>query len=178
MSPVLAFDIVTWAAIVVLFFGLAAVLREVRLLRGTVARSPDGFATAQPDLSLGARFANGSIPHRGGRRIVVAVDSGCPLCLAVVDRLAGRAAEATLLTHEPAAVWDGLAGGLPVVSDRESWRAVSHLSPPVLMLVDGSGLVRRMVLPVRVEEVDHVLGEWSDLLEEGTAGDVDVRADS
>lgn len=178
MSPVIAFDIVTWAAIVVLFFGLAAVLREVRLLRGLVARNPDGFATAQPDLSLGERFADGNTSHRGARRIVVAVDSGCPLCLAVIDRLAERAPEATLLTHEPAAVWDGVASELTVVSDRESWRAVSHLSPPVLMLVDGSGLVRRMVLPVRVEEVDHVLGEWSDLVKEEIAGDADVRADS
>lgn len=181
MSPVVAFDIVTWAAIVVLFFGLAAVLREVRLLRGIVGRNPDGFVTAQPNLSLGERFVNGvngNTPHRSGRRVVVAVDSGCPLCLAVIDRLAGRAAEATLLTHEPATVWDGLAGGLPVVSDQESWRAVSHLSPPVLMLVDDAALVRKMVLPVRVEEVDHVLGEWNELVKERTTGDADVRSDS
>jgi hypothetical protein len=179
---VLAFYIVTWAAIVVLFFGLAAVLREVRLLRGIVARNPDGFTAAQPDLSLGEQFANGHTPLGSGRRLVVAADSGCPLCLAVVDRLAARAAEATLLTHEPAAVWDGIAHGLTVVSDRESWRAISHLSPPVLMLVDSSGSVRKMVLPVRVEEVDHVLGEWSDLVnegaKEGVSGDADVRADS
>lgn len=178
MSPVLAFYIVTWAAIVILFFGLAAVLREVRLLRGVVARNPDGFTAAQPDLSLGERFANGNALPSGGRHIVVAADSGCPLCLAVIDRLAGRGAEATLLTHEPAAVWDGIARGLTIVSDQESWRAVSHLSPPVLMLVDSSGSVRKMVLPVRLEEVDQVLGEWTELVKERISGDADVRADS
>ena len=31
--------------------------------------------------------------------------------------------------------------GHRAVSDRESWRAVSHLAPPVLMLVEPSGLV-------------------------------------
>lgn len=181
MSPAVAFFIVTWAAIIVLFFGLAAVLREVRLLRGLVVRNSDGFATELPELSLGAQFArsdvgnrnpgngnvsdgnagNGGVPHSSAERIVVAVDSGCPLCLAVVERLAARSAEATLLTHEPPAVWDDIAGQLPIISDRESWRAVAHLSPPVLMLIDDSGSVRKMMLPVRVAEVDNVLADWT-----------------
>jgi hypothetical protein len=194
MSPVIAFYIVTWAAIVVLFLGLAAVLREVRLLRGIVSRDPEGFASAQPDISLGGRFANGK-----RRQIVLAAESGCPLCLAVIERLARRAAgeraageragqrgaarmsgpfKATLLTHESPAVWDRVAGRLQIVSDRESWRAISHLAPPVLMLVDGSGRVRRMLLPVREQEVDSVLGEWSDLTQERISGVADVRADS
>ncbi|MGC9671158.1 hypothetical protein ACNTMW_32005 [Planosporangium sp. 12N6] len=163
MSPTTAFAIVTWAAIIVLFAGLAAVLREVRALRDIVTRTPDGFAATQPDLALGARFATGD------QRVVLAADSGCPLCLQIVDRLARQATAptpgpltVTLLTHEPPATWDGLADGMPVVSDRDSWRAVSHLAPPVLMLVDGSGTVRRMSLPVRADEVDGVLREWSD----------------
>jgi hypothetical protein len=173
MSPVVAFFIVTWAAIVLLFFGLAAVLREVRLLRGIVTRSPDGFAAAQPDLALGGPFANGN-----GPRTVLAVDSGCPLCLAVTERLARRPGGGTiLLTHEPAAVWDGVAGGLRIVSDRESWRSISHLSPPVLMLVDGSGRVQKMILPVREQDVDSVLDEWS-VVQERTSDVVDVRTDS
>jgi hypothetical protein len=40
------------------------------------------------------------------------------------------------------------------------------------MLVDGSGRVRRMVLPVREQEVDHVLDEWR------IPGVTDVRSDS
>lgn len=173
MSPEVAFHLITWAAIAVLFFGSAALLREVRLLRALVNRSPDGYAAAAPEVSLGERFAGAA-----RRRIVLAVDSGCPLCLAVTERLARRVPGATLLTHEPAAVWEGIAGPLEVVSDRESWRAISHLAPPVLMLVDGSGLVRRMVLPVREEEVDTVSAEWHDPVQEGVPGVADVRADS
>jgi hypothetical protein len=164
MSPVLAFDIVTWAAIVILFFGLAAVLREVRLLRGVVTRSPDGFVTAPPELSLGERFARG-----GGARIVLAADSGCPLCVLAAERLARQAPEATLLTHESDAVWDRVADRLQIVSDRETWRTISHLASPVLMLVDGSARVRKLVLPVREEEVDRVVGEWSRLIQEEMA---------
>jgi len=169
MSPEIAFYVITWAAIAVLFFGLAAVLREVRLLRATVGRNSDGYAAAAPEIALGAPFADGI------SRIVLAVDSGCPLCLAVTERLARRAPGATLLTHEPPTVWAGLAGSLAVVSDRGSWRAVSHLAPPVLMLVDGSGVVRAMVLPVREEEVDTVSAEWLPLVAEGVSGVADVR---
>ncbi|MBE8518926.1 hypothetical protein ILP97_15610 [Amycolatopsis sp. H6(2020)] len=169
MTPSTAFAVLTWAAIILLFFGLAAVLREVRLLRGTVTRSADGFVAAPPDLVLSPRFAG---------RIVAAVDSGCPLCLTVVERLAGLGAEATLLTHEPPATWAELAHGLPVVSDGEAWRSVSHLSPPVLMLLDGTGRVRRMLLPVRASEVDTTLAAWAGSTSGGEAGDAGVGAHS
>lgn len=166
MSPVAAYHVLTWVAIAVLFLGLAAVLREVRLLRGQVAGTdPDGFATAPPDIALGPRLAG------PGPRVVLAVDSGCALCLAVTERLAGAAPgpgrpAVTLLTHEPAQTWAGAAGRLAVVSDREAWRAVAHLSPPVLMLVDDTGRVRRMVLPVRVSDVDKALAGWPELSRE------------
>jgi len=169
MTPSTAFAVLTWAAIILLFFGLAAVLREVRLLRATVTRSTDGFVAAPPDLVLGPRFAD---------RIVAAVDSGCPLCLTVVERLAALGAEATLLTHEPPAVWADLAHGLPVIGDGEAWRSVSHLSPPVLMLFDGTGRVRRMLLPVRVSEVDTALAGWAGSKEGGETGDAGVGAHS
>lgn len=171
MSPRLAFDILTWTAIVALFLGLAAILRELRLLRGLVTRNRDGFVTAPPDVSLGERFAGG-----GGSRIVLAADSGCPLCVAAARRLARLAPGALLLTHEPGTAWEALAGRLRVVSDRESWRAISHLSTPVLMLVDGAGLVRELVLPVREEEVDRVVGEWDRLVRKEEADAAGVRA--
>jgi len=161
MSPTAAFLIVTWAAIVLLFFGLAAVLREVRLLRGTVLRGHDGYTSAAPDIELGAEFAGD-----GAQRIVLAADSGCPLCLAVIDRLRYRGVKATLLTHEQPAVWRDIADHLTVVSDQEVWRSVSHLAPPVLMLVDRAGSVRKLVLPVREDEVDTVLDDWA-----GTGGE-------
>ncbi|WP_410616595.1 hypothetical protein [Amycolatopsis sp. lyj-109] len=169
MTPSAAFAVLTWAAIILLFFGLAAVLREVRLLRATVTRGGDGFVAAPPDLVLGPRFAD---------RIVAAVDSGCPLCLTVVERLAGLGAEATLLTHEPSTTWAESAHGLPVISDGEVWRSVSHLSPPVLMLLDGTGRVRRMLLPVRVAEVDTALAGWGRPKEGGDTGDAGVGAHS
>ncbi|SDM80012.1 thioredoxin domain-containing protein [Allokutzneria albata] len=165
MSAELAFYLITWAAIIVLFLGLAATLREVRLLRAVVMRNPDGFATAQPDVVLGGVFADGT-----SRPIVAAVDSGCPLCRTVVEELARRAPDAKLLTHESPSVWRD--AGLEVISDREAWRAISHLSPPVLMHVDGGGAVRRMTLPVRVEELD----DWID--SEGAVDVVDARSDS
>lgn len=171
MSPRLAFDILTWAAIVALFLGLVAVLREVRLLRGLVARNRDGFVTVPPDVSLGERFAGG-----GGSRIVLAADSGCPLCVAAAGRLARLAPGAVLLTHEPRAVWEGVASRLRVETDRESWRSISHLSTPVLMLVDAAGRVRELVLPVREEEVDRVVGEWDRLVREEETDAAGVRA--
>jgi hypothetical protein len=94
------------------------------------------------------------------------------------ERLSRRVPDAVLLTHEPAAVWAGVAGPLRIVSDREAWRAISHLAPPVLMLVEPSGQVRAMVLPVREEEVDTVSADWHDLVREGASGVAELRSDS
>jgi hypothetical protein len=155
MSPVIAYNILIWLAIVVLFCALASVMREVRLLRGMVLRDPKGFTAARPEITLGPGFSDGHT------RIVLAVDTGCPLCVAATERLRQLAPGATVLTHEDAAAWEGLAAGLAVVSDRESWRAISHLASPVLMEVNGSGLVSKLVLPTRVSEVDETVTEWS-----------------
>jgi hypothetical protein len=157
--------VLTWVVIAILYFGLAALLREVRLLRGLVLR--DGYAGA-PVIDLGPGFAG----------TVLAADTGCGLCLAVVERLGRAGAPVTVLTHEPAAVWDGLSGGLPVVTDREAWRSVAHLSPPVLMQVDRAGLVRRIELPERAEQADQILASWAGSSVDGGSADADVRADS
>ncbi|PPK67193.1 hypothetical protein V5P93_003531 [Actinokineospora auranticolor] len=156
MSPITAFHVITWAAIVLLFLGLGAVLREVRLLRAAVARDPAGYTATRPDLVLGPRFAG---------RVVLAADSGCPLCVAVARELR----DGVLLTHESPEAWDT---ALQVVRDREAWRGVAHLSPPVLMLVDGTGRVSRMALPVRETQVAEILAEW------GVRDGVDARSDS
>jgi hypothetical protein len=155
MSPSIAYNIVIWLAIIALFCALAAVVREVRLLRGIAMRDGKGFTATRPEITLGPEFADGRTS------IVLAVDSGCPLCVAATERLNQRAPGATVLTHEDTAAWDGLAAGLAVVCDRESWRAVSHLAPPVLMRVDGTGRVDKLVLPTRVSEVDEMVTEWS-----------------
>ncbi|HEV2782813.1 MAG TPA: hypothetical protein VGX25_25765 [Actinophytocola sp.] len=155
MSPIIAYHILVWVAIVVLFCALAAVMREVRLLRGIVLREEKGFASARPEITLGPGFADGRT------RIVLAVDSGCPLCVAATERLGRIAPGATVLTHEDASALAGLATGLDVVHDRDSWRAISHLASPVLMKVDGAGRVEELVLPTRVSEVDDMVTEWS-----------------
>jgi hypothetical protein len=173
MSPTIALTIITWAAIILLFFGLAAVLREVRLLRGLVTRASDGYRSAAPELSLGARFAGGQRP-----RIVLAADSGCPFCRVVIEKIESRRVAVTLLTHERPEVWSDTADHLTVVSDQEIWRSVSHLAPPVLMLVDGTGSVRKLVLPVREEEVDTILDDWSGMGGEGNHRVADIRANS
>lgn len=173
MSPTVALHIVTWAAIIILFFGLAAVLREVRLLRGALLRSSDGYTSTAPDIDLGGKLAGTDRP-----RIVLAADSGCPFCLAVIERLRYRNTEATLLTHEQPAIWRDIADHLTIVSDQEVWRAVSHLAPPVLMLVDQSGSVRKLVLPVREDEVDTVLDDWAGTGREETHRVADISANS
>jgi hypothetical protein len=155
MSPIIAYHILVWVAIVVLFCALAAVMREVRLLRGIVLHDGKGFTATRTDITLGPAFADGRT------RIVLAVDSGCPLCVAATERLHQLAPGATVLTHEDAAVWEGLASGLEVVRDQESWRAISHLAPPVLMSVDSAGRADRLALPTRVSEVDKLVAEWS-----------------
>ncbi|HEX8346365.1 MAG TPA: hypothetical protein VF657_16725 [Actinoplanes sp.] len=173
MSPIVALHIITWAAIILLFFGLAAVLREVRLLRGLVTRDAEGYSSSAPDLVLGEKFAGAEFP-----RIVLAADSGCPFCRVVVERIISRRIPVTLLTHEETAVWSGAGDNLTIVSDQESWRLVSHLAPPVLMLVDTTGSVRKLILPVREEEVDTILDDWSGMAGKGNHRVADIRAHS
>jgi len=156
MSPLLAFAVITWAAIVLLFLGLGAVLRELRMLRMEVARDPSGFTAAQPDIRLDGWSAAGAQPE-----LVLAVDSGCALCRTTAERLASRRPGSVLLTHESPEVWAEVADRLRVLSDRTAWRAISHLSPPVLMLIDGTGSVRRMVLPTTEDDVTNALIEWT-----------------
>jgi hypothetical protein len=155
MSPMIAYHVLVWLAIVVLFCALAAVMREVRLLRGIVMQEGKGFSATPPEITLGQGFADGRT------RIVLVADTGCPLCVEATERLSRRAPGATLLTHEDVAAWDGLAAGLDVVRDRESWRAISHLAPPMLMRVDGAGQAGKLVLLTRVSEVDDMVTEWS-----------------
>lgn len=165
-----ALHIVTWAAIVVLYLGLAAVLREVRLLREKV-----GTEVAAGGLS--SIRLPGSVTG-GQTRVVVAADTGCPLCQVVVGTLskayAGALAPPVLLTYEPAEQWSGVSGALDVVRDDAAWSAVSHLTPPVLMLVDGGGLVNRLILPANERDVQSALDSWGVAPEIELEGKTDV----
>jgi hypothetical protein len=149
--------VLTWAAIIILFLGLGAVLREVRLLRAQV----DAAAASgeRIDIELPRSVAG----DQGG--LVLAVDSGCPLCIAVVQQVGsampgpGRGT-AVLLTFEPEEQWNGLNGGLPVVRDDRAWSAIAHLSTPILLQVDGQGQVQRLHLPANERDVTPVLQSW------------------
>jgi hypothetical protein len=158
MSPTLAMWIVTWVAIVVLFLAVGAVLREVRLLRVLITRD-SGFSATAPDLRLDPGVVEGR------DNIVLASDSGCPLCAAVASRLAARAVEdgarPVLLTYEEPASWpDEIRSVFNVVSDQSAWQAIAHLSPPVLMAVAGDGTVRQLGLPVDESTAEQMLDKW------------------
>jgi hypothetical protein len=158
MSPTVALWIVTWVAIVVLFLAVGAVLREVRLLRVLVTRDT-GFSATAPDLRLDPEVV-------GGRdRIVLASDSGCPLCGAVASRLAARAvadgARPVLLTYEDPATWpEPIRTVFTVVSHRTAWQKIAHLAPPVLMAVAADGTVRQLGLPVDEGSAEQMLDKW------------------
>ncbi|SNS63067.1 hypothetical protein SAMN05421812_101186 [Asanoa hainanensis] len=165
MEPWIAVAIVTWVALLLLLAALGSVVRDLRLLRGQVDQSAAQFAATRVALRM---------PNLAGvgTRIVLAGESGCPLCVAAALRAAGVSAAAqvpvTLLTHEAADSWaDVPTGALSVVSDPESWQVIGHLSPPVLLLLSAEGDVQRLVLPVDTAEVDRVLSEWSTTLRRG-----------
>ncbi len=96
MSAVAALTIVQWAALVVLYLALAAVLREVRLLRGQVSRLQAALATGltRTDPAGGPATSGGPAPglrletvSPGRTAIVLVATSTCPLCRLVLERL-------------------------------------------------------------------------------------------
>ncbi len=179
MSPTLAFAILTWVAIALLFLAVGAVLREVRQVRALVVRNPAGYvASPPPRVRLSTVIT--AMPQA---RVVLAADSTCPACVASVRAVAARAdvLDAVVLTHEPADAWADLAGPtLPVVSDPDAWRAIGHLTPPVLMWMDPDGVVRDLVLPIDLAQVDAVLNRWAAVApgSEGAPDAVDAGAHS
>jgi len=162
MSPWLAVTIVTWVALLVLYLGLAATLRQVRLLSAelTALRAGGDTRTTGVDLHLPAL----AVPDGPAARLVVAADTGCPACHVTVETLAalapGLPVPPLLLTYEPPQVWRDLAGHMEVRQDTESWRALRHLAPPVLMSVDASGRVIDLALPSSPEDVPRTLSAW------------------
>src|SRR6187397_1792616 len=94
----MAVSIITWIALLLMFFALATVVRDVRLLRSQINRDATEFAAARVALQL-----PGPVGHDGG--IVLAADVGCPLCLATAIRLGELAervspARVSLLTYD------------------------------------------------------------------------------
>lgn len=165
MSPAVAVAVITWVAIVVLYLGLAAVLREVKMLRAQVMRmsvvtaaQTDEATTSEPAISMPA------VVRDGAPAVVLAADSSCPLCRMTIARLAELSEHmpepAVLLTYEDADSWGPLPASLRVVRDDAAWSQIAHLSPPVLLQVSGQGKVTDLVLPARDDDVDATLATW------------------
>jgi len=173
VSVPVALGILTWVAVLVLYLALAAVLREVRLLRRQVARlsvqvAPGGTGAegtptgAAPGLRRTDLALTPAAAGRGGP--VLAATSTCPLCRVALDRLARWAvasgSPATLLTYEPDSAWGELPGGVRVVRDDAAWSGIAHIDPPLLMDVADDGAVRDIALPATGADVDAALALW------------------
>lgn len=169
MSALTALTLLQWVALVVLYLALAAVLREVRMLRGQVARlqagvGVPGASSAGSALGDATRLA----VSPGRPAIVLVATSTCPLCRLVLERLdAGpvdpRSAglDAVLLTYEDEAAWGELPTRLRVVRDADAWSALAHLEPPLLARLDSGGQVVDLVLPASENDVDTALRAWA-----------------
>lgn len=175
MDPALALQILQWVAIIVVYLGFAAVLRETRLLRAQVSRLQLQLAAGEP----GAADAPGgveSLPAHltdGRDGIVVAADTTCPSCARVLDRLTERRdalrLPVTVLTWEPEEAWSGLGRDLHIVRDADAWSELAHLAPPVLLRVAAGGRVQRLHLPASADDVDATLTSWGALAHENAA---------
>lgn len=154
MSATLALVILSWIAIVILYLALAAVLREVRMLR---RRLDERAATAAPpaELILPASFVE-RIAEPGRERTVLVADSTCPLCRHAAAVLAERAApdfRPVLLTYEPPDRWSSLPDGVELVQDSDAWSSLAHLTPPVILTVGADGTVGSLHLPSSERDV-------------------------
>jgi hypothetical protein len=152
MAPWLAASIVTWAAMVILYFGLAATLRKVNVLTAELAAIRAGGAPKASGISI-------TMPGYEGR-LVLAADSACPSCSVTVkalDTLALRT-KPVLLTYEEPSTWD--APSLEIRQDAKAWRAVAHLSPPVLLSIGEDARVAQLALPTHPDDVTRALAAW------------------
>jgi hypothetical protein len=144
----------------------------VRQLRALVLQNPRGYATAPPEIRL-----DRLLELAPGTRIVLTADPECPLCRTAVAALATRTgrASAVVLLHTPTDAYQEWAtDGLTVVTDRDAWRPVAHLTPPVLLRLRPDGVVDDLVLPVAADQIAAALDGWSDTHMTPTQGESDV----
>jgi len=179
MSPWLAAGAVTWAALLIVYLGLAATLRRVRFLEAELRSlrsggqvKPIGIDLRLPALAEAEPEAEPEAEAGAPKsRLVVAVDSGCASCHQTVEALveiAPTLREAPiLLTYETPDTWGYAAQHLRIRRDPLSWRVLAHLSPPVLMTVDGEGTVTDLVLVSHPTQVTRAAATWG--LAEGLA---------
>lgn len=170
MSPLVALTIVQWAALVLLYLALAAVLREVRMLRAQVTRLQAGMSVGDGGFSSnpGGRLDGRLETVAPGREAVVLVaTSTCPLCRLVLERLddaptdlRDQGWETVLLTYEDEAAWGTPPRRLRVVRDEAAWSVLAHLEPPLLVRLAADGRITDLVLPTSEAGVDAALRTW------------------
>ncbi|MFD5390114.1 hypothetical protein ACFWMG_35390 [Streptomyces sp. NPDC127074] len=154
MSATLALVILSWIAIVILYLALAAVLREVRMLRRRLDERAAG-AAPPAELVLPPSFVE-RVAEPGRERTVLVADATCPLCRHAAAVLAERATpdfRPVLLTYEPPERWSSLPDGVELVQDSEAWSSLAHLTPPVILTVGTDGTVGSLHLPSSERDV-------------------------
>jgi hypothetical protein len=156
MSLTIAFGIVTWVALILLYLALVRVFYELRSTREQLAaalRTSGGQDRIQfpPDW----RTTDPSI--------VLAVDSTCEACWAAIEEAANttETARPTLLTHEPAERWASVDEKFTIREDTAAWAAVAHLSSPIMLRLDPNGSVDELVLPTRPGDVRDAILRWT-----------------
>jgi hypothetical protein len=161
MDPLLALLILSWIAIIVLYLGLAAVLREVRMLRREVAAASSMSWLEDAEQDEVVRLPPGVAP---GRTVVLASDSSCPLCRLLVSALAAQRdailAPVVVLGYEQPEEWRAFPTELTYVQDESAWQQIAHLSPPVLLVTDGAGVAEQIAMPSSEAEAIHLLQLW------------------
>lgn len=160
MAPDTALIVALTVAVLVLYLGLAATLREVREMRRDLTLLG---ADIGRDRSLDMRLSGLSDPSEPAT-VVAVVDQACPLCLAVLDELEHRRHDpvpAVVLAHGDLAQLETAYPTLDIRDVPEAWQELAHLTPPVLMTVDRSGSVTDMQLPANQMQARDVLQRWS-----------------
>lgn len=162
MSPWTAAALLTWAAIFVLYLGLAATLHRVRMLSAELAALRAGGDARASGLDL--RLPALAAPDGSAVRLVLAADTGCPTCHMAVEALAALAPRLprtpTLLTYEQPDVWAEAVGRLDIRQDPESWRLLGHIMPPMLLTIDAQGRVIDLALPSTRDDIPRALAAW------------------
>lgn len=160
MDPLIALVVLSWVAIVVLYLGLAAVLREVRMLRREVATATTSWDPREVDEVV----TMPGLARSGGPTLVLAADSSCPMCRLHTARLAEQHAHldapALVLGYQTREEWGELDDRLRYVQDEDAWQQIAHLSPPVLLLLDESGAAREVTMPSSRDEALVLMQQW------------------
>lgn len=137
MSFTSAALILSWLAIVVLAFGFAALLQQIRALQAAI-RLPPGARAGLPGSALALR------PATADRRYVLTVDPGCAVCAEVVPEfrdLAARyapAAEFAILA--PSGDYSG-SSGVDVLIDATAYRDLAPSWSPGIVVIGSGGTV-------------------------------------